>query len=264
MEEAQRSETSPGLFLNSVRGKQFVSDKRVLVSQGELLRKLRNQVEAGFRRRDRLFVEEIYNRYSFRDHDNGSVPSYLPKSKLRIALHDLDIQIDENEADELFSEFDSDRSDGLDLEELDRLLRKPRRLDEWIRTLPLSEVVSDSVPRVIGKDPLRTASELTEQEESAMFQALQMGIERVLRTALGELRKAFQITDSRKREELSSKFNIIALSCGQISDFHAGIEARVGELAVLSVESPIFLVRGRRGQLHRRGQSRVHHHSAAA
>ena len=57
-----------------------------------------------------------------------------------------------------------------------------------------------------------------------MLQAAKAGLARLFQGALAELSQAFRVTEARKKEDGGSKFNVIALSCGKITDFHAGIE----------------------------------------
>ena len=155
----------------------------------------------------------------------------MPKARLCEALNELNFNIQEKDADLLFEEFDTDKSDGLDLDEFIRLTKKPSRLEEWIRSLPVSEVVSDAFPQRPGHDPLQSACDLTSDEFEAMLQAAKAGLARLFQGALAELRQAFRVTEARKKEDGGSKFNVIALSCGKITDFHAGIEDRIGDFA---------------------------------
>ena len=175
-------------------------------------------------------MKRIFESTCARREVEGKVHCYISKDSLQEVLRRFDITVDAKEAEDLFREFDSNRDDGLDLDELERILRGPSRLEEWIKSLSLSQAVADAFPRKAGIDPLRAASELSAQEMSALFKTLQVAVERVLRAALAELRASFRVTDSRASADGGSKFNIITLSCGQITDFHAGIDARIGEI----------------------------------
>ncbi len=39
---------------------------------------------------------------------------------------------------------------------------------------------------------------------------------------------AFDVNDRRDKSDGGSKFNIVPLSCGNVEDFHAGVEGRIG------------------------------------
>jgi hypothetical protein len=155
----------------------------------------------------------------------------LPRCNLRAALNDLDLEVTEEEASDLYLEFDTDKADGLDVNEFALLVKRPRRLDEWARSLPLAEVVADSLPRKLGVDPLRVLSNMTSDDLAASLEALQQGLQRMLKQAHAELKEAFKASDARQHlgaGDGGSKFSVIAMSCGTISDFHAGVEARIG------------------------------------
>ena len=162
--------------------------------------------------------------------DGRKSKMYLPRDKLETVLATLGVSLDEKEAHDLSLEFDSTREciNGVYLDELERLLRRPTRLEEWIGSLPVSQVIADAFPQKRGSDQLRSSIDLSSEESSAFFEALRVSIERVLRAALADLKEAFRVTDSRGRADGGCKFSIATLSCGQISDFHAGIEARIG------------------------------------
>jgi hypothetical protein len=65
-----------------------------------------------------------------------------------------------------------------------------------------------------------------------MCQAIHFGLDRLIRGAIVELKSAFRANDSRQQlgcGNSGSKFNVIPMSCGKISDFHAGLDARIGK-----------------------------------
>lgn len=140
----------------------------------------------------------------------------------------MDIEVDEKEADLLFDEFDTDNSDGLDLSEFQSLVRKSNQLNEWAKTLNLSELLADAIPRFPGRHPLRIISTLTDEEQSCICLAVQNGLKRLLKESSESLKASFDLNDERTNSDGGSKFNIVALSCGNVEDFHKGIEGRIG------------------------------------
>ena len=163
----------------------------------------------------------------------------IPRSQVFSVLKELGLNIDEAEAKALFDEFDTDISEGLDLQELQLLLQKPSRLHEWAKGLSLHELLADAMPRKPGIDPLRVASALTAEEISAVCEAVRFGLERMLKASSAFLREAFRASDQRKDTIEDSKFSIVAVSCGTIQDFHAGVEGRTGEFLRMIID---FLV----------------------
>jgi hypothetical protein len=198
--------------------------------------KLHEQVRLGFERRNRDVVNEIFERYSTtplgKEKQHGSKhSSYLSKSQLFPLLKELGVNITEIESEELFDEFDYCDNQGLNLQELQLLLQKPCRLHEWAMGLPLYELLADAMPRKPGMDPLRVVSTLTSEEIVAVCEVVRNGLARMLKESSELLFKAFLISDKRSKESFSdgSKFSLQSMSCGNIDDFHKGIEARIGE-----------------------------------
>ena len=129
------------------------------------------------------------------------------------------------EVESLFNEFDSDNSDGLSQEEFCRMLQKLRPVHEWAKSLPIAEVLVDSLPRKANQQPLKIVSELTDDEISVVCMVFARGVERILQESRTSLMQAFQID---RGAETGSKFNMVPVSCGNIDDFHQGLEQRIG------------------------------------
>jgi hypothetical protein len=201
---------------------------------------LAQQVKTGFKRRNKEIVQEVFARLSSKQ-SSSETSSYLPKSQLLPLFRELGVNISAREAEELFDEFDTGNSQGLDLQELLLLLQKPSRLHEWAMSLPLHQLLADAIPRKPGIDPLRVVSKLTAEERSAVCDMVRMGLERMLEESSELLCKAFLKSDQRSKESFvdSSKFNLQSFSCGSIDDFHNGVEARIGEFVCLSTSSKI-------------------------
>ena len=65
---------------------------------------------------------------------------------------------------------------------------------------------------------------------SCVCRAFQEGLSKMLSEGSAELKQAFAVSDSRSKTDADSKFNIVPLSCGKITDFHAGVEERIGDI----------------------------------
>ena len=202
---------------------------------------LRAQIKAGFERRDSSFVQTVFTRHSIPDETKSlnlnehidECPPIIPKVNISAALVNLGVDVDEQRADELFQEFDTDNSNGLNLEEFQQLVRKPPQIVEWAKTLGLPELLADAMPRKQGANALRVVSELTDAEFENVIGALLDGLRIVLTKSAHELKQAFAASDIRTEKSMSeansgSKFDLIPLSCGTIEDFHVGLEGRIG------------------------------------
>lgn len=213
--------------------------------------RLCHQVDAGYKRRDPTFVERAFNHHSVR---TDLESCFLPKDKIHAVLTDLDVYVDQKEADQLFDEFDTDNSDGLDLFEFQRLLQKSRQISEWAKTLDLHEILSDAIPRKPGQDPLRVVSTLTDNERLDICRAVQAGLERLLQESSASLKAAFDANDQREKGDGGSKFNLVPVSCGNVEDFHAGVEGRIGtRIPTCTSRRPFTTYTGKDPAAHRCG-----------
>jgi hypothetical protein len=192
-------------------------------SPSSLAQALQHQVDLGFQRRDASHVKNAFDKHC--DLHSASISD----SRLHSVLIELGLDIDQQRATELFDEFDTDSSEGLSFLELQQLLHKPSRLHEWAKGLPLHELLADAIPRKPGTDPLRVVSRLTDGERVAVCEAVRNGLERMLKESSELLEKAFSVSDQRKNAIDGSKFNIVPVSCGNVNDFHAGVEGRIGK-----------------------------------
>jgi hypothetical protein len=207
----------------SLQSENHITSREYVDSSSSESRPLHDQVDLGFKRRDASFVQIVFDKHH--DRQSGSIS----KSSLHSVLKELGLDIDQQRANELFDEFDSDNSDGLSLQELQQLLQKASRLHEWAKGLPLHALLADAIPRKPGIDSLRVVCGLTDSERLAVCEAVRSGLERMLKESSELLQKAFCVSDERKEAIDGSKFNIVPVSCGSVNDFHAGVEGRIGK-----------------------------------
>jgi hypothetical protein len=196
---------------------------------------LQRQVRSGFKRRDFQNIKQTFYRFasgvvSESQVHSDSKEAFISKDRFYDSLKELDIDVDIKQAESLFEEFDTDNSEGLNLQEFRTLLKKSNRLHEWAKSIPLTELLVDAIPRKVGEEPLRVVSTLNKDEIVAICKAVQDGLEILLQESSLSLRDAFQVNDTIRRADAESKFNLSVMSCGEVSDFFAGIQGRVGEL----------------------------------
>jgi hypothetical protein len=187
---------------------------------------LNQQLASGFRRRDKAEVLKVFN--AFAETTEAVGPSRVSRDKIHAALMELGVVVDGQEAVQILKEIDTDH-DGLDLKGFESLLQRPNRLYELAKTLPLCDILADSIPRKSGVDPLRVVSSLTAAERDIVCDTVRSGLDKLLKEWSEQLKDAFKVTDHRRDSGVGSKFNIVAVSCGDIDDFHAGVEERIGE-----------------------------------
>jgi hypothetical protein len=214
--------------IRALKSIDFVSRK---VSSGACanMSVLRDQIHRGFLRRDPLYVKTIFDEHCEKN------SASMSKSKIFFALKKLGIDIDSKRATELFDEFDCDFSRGMDLEEFKILLQRSNRLNQWAEGLLLHDLLTDSIPRKAEQDPMRLVSELTVDEIALTCRAFQDGLIGLLSEACASLKQAFIVSDARKAQSTEgSKFNL-GMNCGNIDEFHQGVEERIGACAVRAI-----------------------------
>jgi hypothetical protein len=191
-----------------------------------LLSKLRMQIQDGFNRRD-----EKYLRATFNSHKTDEL---ITTSSLGAALNDTGIAVGKEEIDELMRITDINNDGGLDFVEFSTLVSASSPALEWVRSLPLAELVLDGLPKTDGgqnQDRLRNLCKISEKELEVACKAIMEGLFQTLKENLAAVKKAYDLLDSNAAADksVSEKFQIITMSVGSIKDFHDGIATRIGD-----------------------------------
>ncbi len=140
----------------------------------------------------------------------------------------------EGEVDELLKASDMNDDGALDFDEFSLLVSRSSPGLEFLRSLPLAELVLDGLPKgeaCAGEDPLRKLCRISTEELELSLQAIAEGLAKMLNESLSTLRKSFDLLDSKAATDNSAatKFEIITMSVGNIKDIHDGISHRIGE-----------------------------------
>lgn len=173
------------------------------------------------------FVRQAFDRHS--DPSSGLIlaPGLGP------ALRDLDVAVDADDVDQIFKAADLNKNGGLDFDEFWTLVGMPSPIEEWVRALPLAQLVADAMPRIGGKreDQVRHLSSITESQLDESLAVLMEGLKRMLRESLAALKESYATWDRKTLADsaASQKFQISTISVGNISDFHEGLAARIGK-----------------------------------
>jgi hypothetical protein len=196
-----------------------------------LLGQLQDQIENGFKQRSKKHIQS-----KFDSHKNGK--DVITTASLRDALNDLGIIVKEEEIAGLLKAFDMNDDCGLSNDEflllVNSLLSRSSPGMEFIRSLPLAELVFDGLPKEFvcaGEDSLRKLCNMNSRELEDSVKAIAVGLKNLLQESLTELENSYKLLDSKAAANNSSakKFEIMSMSVGTIHDFHSGITARIGD-----------------------------------
>ncbi len=172
-------------------------------------------------------MQQVFDRHS------DPATELILASALGPALRDLDVAVDEEDVDQIFKAADLNKNGGLDFHEFWTLVGMPSPIEEWVRSLPLAQLVADAMPRIDGKreDQVRHLSSITESQLEESFAVLMDGLKRMLRESLAALKVSYATWDRATTADNGAalKFQISTMSVGNISNFHEGLAARIGE-----------------------------------
>jgi hypothetical protein len=191
-----------------------------------LLSKLRMQIQDGFKRRDKEYLRATF--------DSHKIDELITTSSLGAALKDMGIAVEKEEIDEMLQTTDINNDGGLDLDEFSTLVSASSPALEWVRSLPLAELVLDGLPKTDGgqnQDRLRNLCKISEKELEVSCKAIMEGLFQTLKEKLAAVKKAYDLLDSNAatNKSASAKFQIIKMSVGNIKNFHEGIATRIGD-----------------------------------
>ncbi len=191
------------------------------------------RIEAGLDNRQRVhrhkseLIEKVFSETSVPDGRGGR---QIPSGRLLPALEKLGICIDEGDARE-FLRTKGGARDSVNPDEFRRAVAQQWSADVWAQSLPLAPMLADALPQCSGCSRLRAVCSLTEEEIQAIADGYREGLHRVLTEHVEHLRVAFKamLGLDATLNGPARKFELSAMSCGDIKDFHAGLQKRIGE-----------------------------------
>ena len=189
--------------------------------------KLLNQVEEGFKRRIKNNI-----RIAFESHKDPATGSILASS-LKSALLSLGISLNTEDLSEIFKSRGLSHDEGLDFQDFKSLVSIPSPIEEWVRALPLSELVADAMPKNDGclqLDQLRNLSRMTQDQLEIACNVIREYLMKILQEQLAVLKDVHAKLDSHVAAENNEKFQICKMNVGNISDFHEGLASRIGKM----------------------------------
>ncbi len=111
------------------------------------------------------------------------------------------------------------------------LVLSPSPVEVWARTLQLSRLIADALPKLSDCDHLRVISSLTPQEADHVAEEVCAALKVVLLRHVGQLKSSFQSMDKQMlKDEVheNSKFVVTKMATGSIQHFYEGLEGRIG------------------------------------
>ena len=192
--------------------------------------KLSNQVEQGFKLRNKEFIHT-----TFESHKDPVTESILASS-LKSALLSLGISLHPEELGEIFKSRGLSEEEGLDFQDFESLVSTPSPIEEWVRALPLSQLVADSMPKndsCLRSDQLRHLSRMTQDQLEISCDVIRECLMKILQEQLVVLTEAYAKLDSHEAAENqddNEKFQICKMNVGNIDDFQQGLASRIGKM----------------------------------
>lgn len=185
---------------------------------------IRKQVEKGFARRNIEFVRSIFDSHKRKESE------LISTSSLVSALSDLGSHIQAAEIDELLN-YRSLNDVGIDFQEFLSLVGTPSPIEEWVKELPLTQLVADAMPCIdcLKTDQLRHLSRATRIQLEESCETIKEYLFKILQEKLIVLKEAYEKLDSQPAPDCNSKFQISKMSVGNIDDFHEGLANRIGD-----------------------------------
>ena len=203
---------------------------------------VRAKIDYGIRARERRLqpkeVESVFNQHAVVAPTTGGeqrLPAdrlTLPSDRLSNALQQLGLFVDETEARNYLLVAGGDQR-SLGLDEFQQAAQGQWAGEVWAQSLPLAQLLSDTLPDCAECHRLRAISSLTAKEIRAVVEGFSEALEGMLSERVESLRKSLLAMDEHKEgPRPNRKFQVVSMSCGRIEDFHGGVTKRIGELSL--------------------------------
>jgi hypothetical protein len=112
-------------------------------------------------------------------------------------------------------------------------------IEEWVRTLPLNQLISAALPKTDSShstDQLRHLSRMTQDNVKAACDDIMKNLEKILEEHLAILKKAFETLDTQEVADSTAGNERQTMIAGNIDDFHQGLSARIGKMRCLYLD----------------------------
>jgi Ca2+-binding EF-hand superfamily protein len=159
---------------------------------------------------------------------------YIPSENLELALEALGVVVTKDQLSYHTRIIDLNFNGLIKYNAFKHIVLTPSPAEVWAKTLPLSRLLADAMPKLSECDHLRVISSLTSQEAQCVAKEVGVALKDILIQHIGQLKSSFRSMDQQVLKEdvhKISKFeviNITKMSAGSIQHFHEGLEGRIG------------------------------------
>jgi hypothetical protein len=194
------------------------------------------------------FIKQVFDNHKTSFTDGSKVErEVIKKDKIQAAMNELKVNSFDQSLEEIFKSIDVNHDGEVDFEEFKLFLQRPSRIDKWLRSLPIIQLIRSALEPVIDAiasntphdlktdDKLQFVSKFSEDHIQLVLQGISVGLLKMLQESVQELNKSYEQLDSFKDRDANS--SIVSkyttprtMNCGSVSDFYRGIGDRVGEL----------------------------------
>jgi Ca2+-binding EF-hand superfamily protein len=175
----------------------------------------------------------------YQEHAVPGVYRYIPSGKLELALDELGVVVTTDQLAHHIRIVKLNFNDCIKYSAFKHIVLSPSPAEVWARTLPLSRLLADALPKVSDCDHLRVISSLTTQEADYVVEEMCAALKEVLMRHVCKLKSSFQSMDKQVlKEEVhsNSKFEVTKMLTGSIQHFYQGLEGRIG------TASPVYMI----------------------
>jgi hypothetical protein len=208
------------------KGSRLEDDARFGLEDDSRL-KISNQINDGFNRRNLEFLQTTFE--SHKDPKSGTIVA----SSLESALISLGVFLHTTEIGEILKSRGVHDDSGLDFENFKSIASMPSPIEEWVRALPLNELVADAMPKTefcLIKDQLRHLGNTTQEQLKVSCDLIAEHVAKILADQIAILKDAMEPKAASDINDNPGKFQICKMDVGDIRNFHEGLASRIGKM----------------------------------
>jgi hypothetical protein len=160
-------------------------------------------------------------------------------SSVGSALSRVGKTINSSEIDEICKSMNLREDEGLQYQDFYSLVTTPSPIEEWVCTLPISQIVTRALLENVrfldchSRDQLRHLSQITQDQLEVSCDVIMECLAIILQEQLVELKKGVAKVDWHTAPNINKKFQIGRMEVGNIDNFHQGLASRIGKSAYL-------------------------------
>jgi hypothetical protein len=152
----------------------------------------------------------------------------LGRGQLWDALKELMPAVPDFRLNDLIKQDICSTQNGLDLDGFKTLLSHQHPIEQWAETIPFSRMLADAISMDSDTDQLTLVANLSREDISIIVDGLSEGLKAALEQHVLLLSQGLKSAEAAEHSE-GSKFQIIPMNCGRLTDFFQGLEGRLGE-----------------------------------